>query len=58
MRPHDAANVELPARRRHRDGYMATAVTAYKQAFGFDAPPYTYADFELGVAASDRNSLP
>ncbi|MEM1083782.1 MAG: molybdopterin-dependent oxidoreductase [Verrucomicrobiota bacterium] len=25
---------------------MATAVTAYKQSFGFDAPPYTYADFE------------
>jgi len=25
---------------------MATAATAYKQAFGFDAPPYTYADFE------------
>ena len=25
---------------------MATAVVAYKQAFGFDAPPYTYADFE------------
>ena len=25
---------------------MATAVTAYKQAFGFDAPPYTYSDFE------------
>jgi len=34
----------------HGDGNtrqcMATAVTAYKQAFGFDAPPYTYADFE------------
>ena len=27
---------------------MATAHVAYKQAFGFDAPPYTYADFELG----------
>jgi anaerobic selenocysteine-containing dehydrogenase len=26
---------------------MATAVTAYKQSFGFDAPPATYADFEL-----------
>ncbi len=26
---------------------MATAATAYKQSFGFDAPPYTYADFEL-----------
>ncbi len=25
---------------------MATAVTAYKQSFGFDAPPYSYADFE------------
>lgn len=25
---------------------MATAVTAYKQSFGFDAPPYTYQDFE------------
>jgi len=25
---------------------MATAVAAYKQSFGFDAPPYTYADFE------------
>lgn len=35
---------------RHGDGNtrqcMATAVVAYKQAFGFDAPPYTYADFE------------
>lgn len=34
----------------HGDGNtrqcMATAVTAYKQAFGFDAPPYTYRDFE------------
>ncbi|HVR63230.1 MAG TPA: nitrate reductase [Polyangia bacterium] len=34
----------------HGDGNtrqcMATAVTAYKQAFGFDAPPFTYADFE------------
>ena len=34
----------------HADGNtrqcMATAVVAYKQAFGFDAPPYTYADFE------------
>jgi anaerobic selenocysteine-containing dehydrogenase len=34
----------------HGDGNtrqcMATAVTAYKQAFGFDAPGYTYADFE------------
>jgi assimilatory nitrate reductase catalytic subunit len=25
---------------------MATAATAYKQSFGFDAPPYTYRDFE------------
>jgi anaerobic selenocysteine-containing dehydrogenase len=25
---------------------MATAAVAYKQAFGFDAPPYTYVDFE------------
>ncbi len=35
---------------RHGDGNtrqcMATAVVAYKQAFGFDAPPYTYADLE------------
>ena len=35
---------------RHGDGNtrqcMATAVTAYKQSFGFDAPPYTYADLE------------
>ncbi|MBC7171391.1 MAG: molybdopterin-dependent oxidoreductase, partial [Polyangiaceae bacterium] len=35
---------------RHGDGNtrqcMATAVTAYKQSFGFDAPPYTYNDFE------------
>jgi len=34
----------------HGDGNtrqcMATAVTAYKQSFGFDAPPFTYADFE------------
>jgi assimilatory nitrate reductase catalytic subunit len=34
----------------HGDGNtrqcMSTAVTAYKQSFGFDAPPYTYADFE------------
>jgi assimilatory nitrate reductase catalytic subunit len=34
----------------HGDGNtrqcMATAVTAYKQSFGFDAPPYTYEDFE------------
>jgi assimilatory nitrate reductase catalytic subunit len=25
---------------------MATAVVAYKQSFGFDAPPYSYADLE------------
>lgn len=35
----------------HGDGNtrqcMASAVVAYKQAFGFDAPPYTYKDFEL-----------
>lgn len=35
---------------RHGDGNtrqcMATSVVAYKQAFGFDAPPYTYGDFE------------
>jgi anaerobic selenocysteine-containing dehydrogenase len=35
---------------KHCDGNtrqcMATSVVAYKQAFGFDAPPYTYADFE------------
>jgi anaerobic selenocysteine-containing dehydrogenase len=34
----------------HGDGNtrqcMATAATAYKQSFGFDAPPYTYLDFE------------
>src|SRR6185437_1726311 len=34
----------------HGDGNtrqcMATAVTAYQESFGFDAPPYTYADFE------------
>lgn len=34
----------------HGDGNtrqcMATAVSAYKQSFGFDAPPYTYQDFE------------
>ena len=34
----------------HGDGNtrqcMATSVVAYKQAFGFDAPPYTYRDFE------------
>ncbi|MDQ8199350.1 nitrate reductase [Pelagicoccus enzymogenes] len=35
---------------RHGDGNtrqcMATAVAAYKQSFGFDAPPYSYQDFE------------
>lgn len=35
---------------RHGDGNtrqcMATSVVAYKEAFGFDAPPYTYGDFE------------
>jgi assimilatory nitrate reductase catalytic subunit len=35
----------------HGDGNtrqcMASAVVAYKEAFGFDAPPYTYADLEL-----------
>src|SRR6478735_567594 len=34
----------------HGDGNtrqcMASAVVAYKQSFGFDAPPYTYGDFE------------
>src|SRR5687767_10341708 len=25
---------------------MATSAVAYKQSFGFDAPPYTYTDFE------------
>jgi anaerobic selenocysteine-containing dehydrogenase len=34
----------------HGDGNtrqcMATAVVAYKESFGFDAPPYTYDDFE------------
>ena len=35
---------------RHGDGNtrqcMATSVAAYKESFGFDAPPYSYADFE------------
>ena len=35
---------------KHGDGNtrqcMATAVSAYKESFGFDAPPYTYDDFE------------
>ena len=34
----------------HGDGNtrqcMATSVVAYKQSFGFDAPPYSYQDFE------------
>ncbi len=34
----------------HGDGNtrqcMATSVAAYKQSFGFDSPPFTYADFE------------
>lgn len=34
----------------HGDGNtrqcMATAVVAYKQSYGFDAPPFTYQDFE------------
>lgn len=34
----------------HGDGNtrqcMASAAVAYKQAFGYDAPPFTYADFE------------
>lgn len=34
----------------HGDGNtrqcMATSVAAYKESFGFDAPPFTYADFE------------
>jgi assimilatory nitrate reductase catalytic subunit len=34
----------------HGDGNtrqcMATSVVSYKQSFGFDAPPYTYSDFE------------
>ncbi|EMI53759.1 nitrate reductase catalytic subunit [Rhodopirellula sallentina SM41] len=35
---------------KHCDGNtrqcMATAATAYKESFGFDAPPYTYDDYE------------
>ena len=35
---------------KHGDGNtrqcMATSVVAYKESFGFDAPPYTYADFD------------
>ncbi len=35
---------------KHGDGNtrqcMATAVVSYKQSFGFDAPPYSYQDFE------------
>lgn len=34
----------------HGDGNtrqcMATSVTAYKESFGFDAPPFSYSDFE------------
>src|SRR5436189_6088385 len=34
----------------HGDGNtrqcMATAVAAYKESFGFDAPPFSYRDFE------------
>ncbi len=36
---------------KHGDGNtrqcMATAVTAYNESFGFDAPPFSYEDFEL-----------
>ena len=36
----------------HGDGNtrqcMATAVAAYKECFGFDAPPFSYEDFEQG----------
>lgn len=36
---------------KHGDGNtrqcMASAVVAYKESFGFDAPPYTYQDFEV-----------
>lgn len=35
---------------KHGDGNtrqcMATSVVAYKESFGFDAPPYSYSDFE------------
>ena len=38
----------------HGDGNtrqcMATSVVAYKQSFGFDAPPFTYSDFEQSDA--------
>ena len=38
----------------HGDGNtrqcMATSVIAYKQSFGFDAPPFTYSDFEQSDA--------
>lgn len=38
----------------HGDGNtrqcMATSVVAYKQSFGFDAPPFTYSDFEKSDA--------
>lgn len=46
----------------HGDGNtrqcMATAVVAYKQAFGFDAPPYTYADFEESDVLAFSGSNP
>jgi assimilatory nitrate reductase catalytic subunit len=47
----------------HGDGNtrqcMATAVTAYKESFGFDAPPYTYQDFEESdVIVLHRSSHP
>ena len=46
----------------HGDGNtrqcMATSVVAYKQAFGFDAPPYTYADFEESDALVFAGSNP
>ena len=32
--------------RKSAAGLGIAAVTAYREAFGFDAPPYTYADFE------------
>jgi anaerobic selenocysteine-containing dehydrogenase len=39
---------------RHGDGNtrqcMATSVVAYKESFGFDAPPFTYDDFEQSDA--------
>ena len=45
---------------KHGDGNtrqcMATAVVAYKQSFGFDAPPYTYACL-LYTSPSPRDGL-